>query len=89
MHKVEFSPAAGRDMARLSQRMARQDSERLKKAIGGLATDAHPRGAKKVKSREGYYRIRAGNFRVLYKISDTEHLVVVTRVLRRNEATYR
>mgnify|MGYP001589732467 FL=1 len=37
----------------------------------------------------GFWRVRAGRYRVIYAINDSERVVVVVRVARRSEGTYR
>ena len=89
MHRLEVSPAADRDLDRLKQRIRRYDFERLRIAIGGLADEPHPHGVRKIKGAERAYRIRVGNYRVVYEIYDPESLVLILQVARRTEATYR
>ena len=52
--------------------------ERVRDAIGGLATDPRPPGCKKLSGRDGW-RIRIGDYRVIYDISNTELLITVVR----------
>lgn len=35
------------------------------------------------------YRVRVGNYRVIYEVYDKENVVLISRVLRRTETTYR
>lgn len=46
------------------------------KAIAGLEREPRPSGAIKLKGREGY-RIRIGNYRVIYEIRDQELIIDV------------
>jgi mRNA interferase RelE/StbE len=46
----------------------------IKKAIYSLATNPRPQGYKKLAGRKGY-RIRVGNYRVVYEIFDTQLLI--------------
>lgn len=50
------------------------DYQRVKNAINDLAQNPRPEGYKKLKGRPGY-RIRQGNYRVVYDISD--HILTV------------
>ena len=45
------------------------DYAAIKNAINNLATDPRPHGCKKLKGRDGY-RIRAGDYRIIYNIFD-------------------
>ena len=89
MYRLEVSPAADRDLERLKQRIRRHDFERLRTAIKGLANEPCPYGVRKIKGAEGAYRIRVGNYRVVYEIYDDENLVLILEVARRTETTYR
>ncbi|MDD5747642.1 MAG: type II toxin-antitoxin system RelE/ParE family toxin [Actinomycetota bacterium] len=76
-------------MEKLKQRIQRHDFEHLRAAIRGLANEPRPSGVRKIKGAKRAYRIRAGNYRVVYEIYDKENLVVILQVARRTEATYR
>ena len=89
MYRLEVSPAADRDLDRLKQRIRRHDFERLRIAIRGLADEPRPHRVRKIKGVERAYRIRAGNYRVVYEIYDNESLVLILQVARRTETTYR
>jgi mRNA interferase RelE/StbE len=60
------------------------DYSRLKKAILALANDPRPFGCKKLKGRPGY-RIRQGNYRVIYEIHDPILSVYVIAVGNRKD----
>jgi mRNA interferase RelE/StbE len=89
VYRLEVSPAADRDLDRLKQRIRRQDFERLRTAIGELANEPRPHGVRKIKGAEKAYRIRIGNYRVVYEIYDSEKLVLLLQIGRRAETTYR
>jgi len=54
----------------------------IQTAIDALATTPRPSGVKKLKGQEGY-RIRVGDYRVLYSIFDKELLIEVVKVGQR------
>jgi len=89
VYRLEVSPAADRDLERLKQRIRRNDFEHLRIAIRGLANEPCPQGVRKIKGAERSYRVRVGNYRVVYDIYDNENLVLLLQVARRAEATYR
>ena len=89
MYRIEVSPAADRDIARLKCKIIRPDFERLKSAINGLAVEPRPYGVRKIKGEEKAYRIRVGGYRVVYEVYDKERLVLILQVVRRSETTYR
>ena len=89
MYRLEVSPAADRDLDRLKQRIQRHEFERLRIAIRGLADEPRPHRVRKIKGAERAYRIRVGNYRVVYEIHDNESLVLILQLARRTETTYR
>ncbi len=84
-HRVEIAPAAARDLRSLPVR-ARQ---RIEPVILALADQSRPSGARKLQAQERAYRVRVGDYRVIYEVYDEERLVVVLRVARRSEASYK
>lgn len=52
--------------------------------IEALATDPRPSGCKKLKGRDAY-RIRAGNYRVIYEITDGKLIVEVITIGHRKD----
>lgn len=89
MYRLEVSPAAGRDLGKLKQRIRRHEFERLRTAIRGLANKPCPQGVRKIRGAERAYRIRAGNYRVVYEVYDNENMVLILQVAQRTETTYR
>ena len=57
----------------------------IKKQIYDLADNPRPQGYKKLKGRKGY-RIRVGNYRIIYEIADVVVSVTVIRVAHRKDA---
>jgi mRNA interferase RelE/StbE len=60
----------------------------IDKAILDLAQNPRPRGCKKLTEKEGY-RIRVGDYRVLYMIDDKVNIVVIYRIKIRSKVTYK
>lgn len=89
MYRLEVSPAADRNLERLKRRIQKYDFERLRVAIRGLANEPRPHGVRKIEGSERAYRIKVGNYRVVYEIYDDEKLVLILQLARRTETTYR
>lgn len=62
--------------------------QRVRQAIRALAQDPRPKGAKLLASAgsERIWRIRVGDYRVLYQIRDDQLVVLVIRIAHRREA---
>jgi mRNA interferase RelE/StbE len=58
---------------------------RLLPKIRGLAGDPRPVGCKKLHGYKDRWRIRVGNYRVVYAIDDTSKAVDITRIAHRKE----
>ena len=82
--RVDIAPTAQRQLRRLPP----GDAARLRGPILALALDPRPPGSLKLVGSE-YWRLRVGDLRVIYLIDDDANLVVVLRVARRAESSYR
>ncbi len=69
------------------QRIPREDRERIGLAVRALSAEPRPPGVIQLESN--VYRIRVGEYRVIYKVFDERELILVGRVARRGEDTYR
>lgn len=79
-HRIEFTPAAAREFRKLPAEL----QKRIGRQIDKLATDPRPDGVKKLS--DDSYRIRIGDYRVLYQAHDAQLLIVVIRVRNRKDA---
>lgn len=57
---------------------------RIEAAIDALSTEPRPRGAVELAGRDDF-RIRVGEYRIVYAVDDAERLVLVARIARRRE----
>ena len=82
-YRLEFKPAALRDLKRLPK----PTNRRLAKSIEALAEEPRPRGVKKLqgKAERVFYRLRVGDYRVIYQVHDDVVLVLIVRVAGRKE----
>lgn len=83
MHEVGIAPGAVRDLDDIHE----PDLSRLRSRILILAHDPRPHGSLKLKGP--LHRVRVGDWRILYAINDKLHAVIILRVLRRSERTYK
>ena len=56
----------------------------MRVAVDSLAEDPRPQGAIKLAGRNDY-RVRVGDYRIVYAVDDEERLVVVARIAHRRE----
>jgi mRNA interferase RelE/StbE len=83
-YRVEISPSAQRQLRRLPP----GDAARLRGPILALAIEPHPQGVSKLAATD-FWRLRVGDLRVVYLVDKASSLVVVLKVARRSESTYR
>lgn len=79
-YRIEIKKSAQKEI----QRLPRQDLKRVVSKIQQLAANPRMSDSKKLTSQE-QYRVRVGQYRILYEIHDNVLLVVVVRVANRKE----
>ena len=79
-YEVRLVPAAAREFRRLYGPVR----ERVRVAVDALARDPRPIGCAKLAGRDDY-RIRVGDYRIVYAVDDADCLVVVARIGHRRE----
>ncbi len=82
--RVKLAPAAQRQLRKLPA----DATARARGPILALALDPRPPGAVSLAANP-FWRLRAGDLRIVYAIDDAARTVVILRVARRNESTYR
>jgi mRNA interferase RelE/StbE len=84
---MPYSLKLHRDIERQLERMSSKDSERVVVTMRSLRDD--PRPHKSVRLQDNLYRVRVGDYRIVYAIFDAALVVFVCKTARRAEATYR
>ena len=65
--------------------LPRQEVTRVVEAVGELAKDPLPHGSHKLAGSERTYRIRVGDYRVVYEVFSDARIVEVQRVRHRKD----
>lgn len=79
-YRIELRPAAVRALRKLDPPIR----ERIRGAIGMLAENPRPPAARALRGRPGY-RVRIGDYRIIYTVADDVLLIVVVTVGHRRE----
>ncbi|MFI5088454.1 MAG: type II toxin-antitoxin system RelE/ParE family toxin [Terriglobales bacterium] len=79
-YSIEFVPSARRALAKLPLLMRK----RIQVAIDDLADNPLPPGVKKLQGEDGY-RIRVGDYRVIYEVEHVRLTILVIRIGHRRE----
>jgi len=78
-YSLEIKPSAQKELDALDDRLF----SRIDRKILALSENPRPAGCKKLRGYRDLWRIRVGNWRVVYIIDDTSKLVSITRVAHR------
>lgn len=81
---ASYSIRIKRSAAKEIESLPARDRARVVDRIAGLAENPRPRGCEKL-SGEEKYRLRQGDYRILYQILDRELVVTVVRVGHRRD----
>jgi len=80
-YRVRIAPAAERQLRKFDPQVRR----RLHAAIDLLAEQPRPPAAIQLVGGAGEWRVRTGDYRIIYEISDSELIVLVLRLGHRRE----
>lgn len=80
-YRVELVPTAARAFKKLDHRT----QLRVVRKIDALADDPRPPGVKLLSVEDRIYRLRAGDFRILYQINDKVLVILVVAIGHRRE----
>ena len=79
-YKLLIKPSAGKDI----EALRKQDRRRIIAKITSLSRDPRPPSCEKLSGHD-QYRLRQGNYRIVYEIQDLDLVVVVVTVGHRRE----
>ena len=79
---MEVTERAAKDLASLPRPVLR----RIDARILGLGDAPRPQGCRKLRGGEDAWRVRVGDYRILYVVHDARKVVTVARILHRSVA---
>jgi mRNA interferase RelE/StbE len=82
LFSLSIKPSAGKELEAVGAKTERQ---RIIAKIQALAQDPRPRGSEKLAGYDDRYRIRQGNYRVVYLIDDQKSVVTIFKIGHRRE----
>lgn len=80
VYSIFFKESARKEL----ETIPRRDLQRIMERVAGLTDDPRPYGSEKLSGQERY-RIRQGNYRIVYSIQDIELTVWVVKIGHRRE----
>lgn len=78
---VSLAPSAARELREFDPDVRR----RIQAALDLLATEPRPPAASRLVGGSGEWRVRTGNYRIVYEVNDDQLLVLVVRMAHRRE----
>jgi len=79
-YSIDVKRSAARELGRIPKR----DLRRILRRIRSLEAEPRPHGCEKLSAQERY-RIRQGDYRIVYSVDDAEHNVVVVKIGHRRD----
>jgi mRNA interferase RelE/StbE len=79
-YNIRFSESVHKDIKKIPQ----NDVKKILEHIDSLAIEPRPYGCKKLKGQENY-RIRQGNYRIIYSIRDIELMILILTIGHRKD----
>ena len=80
-YAITFARSARRELEAMERSLAHRILERIEE----LATEPRPVGCRKLQGRTGLWRLRVGDYRVVYSVDDRQRLIDVVAVRHRRE----
>ncbi len=81
---VQYDPRAVKELTKLDRQVAR----RIATAVERLGSDPRPPGSRVLAGYPALWRIRIGDYRVIYTIKDAELIVLALRIAHRGSGVY-
>ena len=82
VYQVQLTRTAEKEL----EGLPKQAADRILSRIRGLGAEPRPRDCKKLVGQKNAFRIRVGDYRVVYEIHDDKVIVLVIRIRHRKDA---
>ena len=80
-YRIEWRSSTKKDLRRISK----SEVQKIIESVEALSKQPRPNGSMKLSGSDFTYRIRIGNFRVIYEIHDDVVLIEVVKVGHRKD----
>ena len=81
-YKLQIKESAAKELESLG---TKKDREKIVARINALAMDPRPSGSERLAGEENKYRVRQGNYRIVYSIDDRNRVLLITKIGERKE----
>jgi mRNA interferase RelE/StbE len=82
IYRIEWKPSALKELKKID----RQLIPHIIQAVETLSRNPFPSGARKLQGVEHSYRVRVGDYRIIYQVFKNKLIIAVIRVRHRREA---
>ncbi|MEA3225498.1 MAG: type II toxin-antitoxin system RelE/ParE family toxin [Planctomycetota bacterium] len=79
-YRITIKKSAAKEL----EHIPRKSLQRIVKRIRSLAEDPRPQGSQKL-SRQEYFRVRQGDYRIVYSIDDRDSSIDIVKIGHRRE----
>ncbi len=79
--EIDFEPRALKALRKVHQ----PDQARIVNRIGSLAADPRPANGTKLVGLEDAWRVRQGDYRIIYTIDDAAGVITITKIGQRGD----
>ena len=80
-YKIEISASAEKYI----KKIPKKDLAKVIKAIQILGINPYPEGCRKLQGHEDVYRVRQGNYRIIYEVEDKKLIILVLKIGHRKD----
>lgn len=82
LYSLAIKPSAGKELEAVD---SKPDRQRIVARIQALASEPRPHGSEKLAGFDDRYRVRQGNYRIVYLIDDDARLVTIYKIGHRKD----
>jgi mRNA interferase RelE/StbE len=86
MSNTHYQVIIHRKAEKILKRLNGDVLERIRRTIRGLASEPRPAGVKKLTGYDNLYRVRVGDWRIIYTIEEARLIVLVLEISTRGGA---
>ena len=80
-YKIILAPSAEKELYKLQK----SEIQKIVSSIDSLQSNPRPKGYKKLRGPENFFRIRNGNFRIIYSIDDVKKIIQILIIRNRKD----
>lgn len=84
-YRIEFAGSAEKELAKLTQKIQPKQARQIKETIDDLKKDPRPPGVETIEGEENLWRVRQGDYRIVYSIEEDVLVVYIVKVGHRKD----